>query len=76
MDLDNNDCLVATTPTSAPYDRLGMTAKAIMDAKRVFLHLNGSSKLHALEKAMELKDIYKMPIYAFLDKGLDIYWSP
>ena len=76
MDIDNNDCLVATTPISAPYDRLGMTAKAIMDAKRVFLHLNGSSKLHTLEKAMELKDVYKMPIYAFLDDGLDIYWSP
>ena len=76
MDLDNNDCLVATTPTSAPYERLGMTAKAIMDAKSVFLHLNGSSKLHTLEKAMELKDVYKMPIYAFLDDGLDIYWSP
>ena len=76
MDLDNNDCLVATTPISAPYERLGMTAKSIMDAKRVFLHLNGSSKLHTLEKAMELKDVYKMPIYAFLDDGLDIYWSP
>ena len=76
MDLNNNDCLVATTPTSAPYERLGMTAKAIMDAKSVFLHLNGSSKLHTLEKAMELKDVYKMPIYALLDDGLDIYWSP
>ena len=76
MDLNNNDFLVATTPTSAPYERLGMTAKAIMDAKSVFLHLNGSSKLHTLEKAMELKDVYKMPIYAFLDDGLDIYWSP
>jgi len=76
MDLDNNDCLVATTPTSAPYERLGMPAKAIMDAKRVFLHLNGSSKLHTLEKAMDLKDAFKMPIFAFLDDGLDIYWSP
>jgi 6-phosphogluconolactonase len=76
MDLDNNDCLVATTPASAPYGRLGMTARAIMDAKRVFLHLNGSSKLHTLEKAMNLKDPFKMPIYAFLENGLDIYWSP
>jgi 6-phosphogluconolactonase len=76
MDLDNNDCLVATMPTSAPYERLGMTAKTIMDAKSVFLHLNGSSKLHTLEKAMDLKDAYKMPIFAFLDDGLDIYWSP
>ena len=76
MDLNNNDFLVATTPTSAPYERLGMTAKAIMDAKSVFLHLNGSSKLHTLEKAMDLKDAYKMPIYGFLENGLDIYWSP
>ncbi|MDC0980920.1 6-phosphogluconolactonase [Candidatus Pseudothioglobus singularis] len=76
MDLNNNDCLVATTPTNAPYERLGMTAKAIMDAKNVFLHLNGSNKLHALERAMDLKDAYKMPIYAFLIYGLDIYWSP
>ena len=76
MDLNNNDYLVATSPTSAPYERLGMTAKAIMDAKSVYLHLNGSSKLHTLEKAMDLKDALKMPIYAFLDDGLDIYWSP
>ena len=76
MDLNNNDYLVATTPTSAPYERLGLTARAIMDAKSVFLHVNGSSKLHTLEKAMSIKDPCKMPIYAFLDDGLDIYWSP
>ncbi|MBT3457922.1 MAG: 6-phosphogluconolactonase [Thiotrichales bacterium] len=76
MDLNNDDCLVATTPTSAPYERLSLTAKAIIDAKNVFLHLNGSSKLHTLEEAMNTKDTYKMPIYAFLEDGLDIYWSP
>ena len=76
MDLNNNDCLVATMPTSATHERLGMTAKAIIDAKNVFLHLNGSSKLHTLEKAMDLKSAIEMPIYAFLSDGLDIYWSP
>ena len=76
MDLNNNDCLVATMPTSAAHERLGMTAKAIIDAKNVFLHLNGSSKLHTLEKAMDLKSAIEMPIYALLSDGLDIYWSP
>jgi len=76
MDLNNDDCLVATTPTSAPYERLSLTAKAIIDAKNVFLHLNGSSKLHTLESAMEQKDSSKMPIYTFLENGLSIYWSP
>ena len=44
--------------------------------KNVFLHLNGSDKLHTLELAMTNKDAMKMPIYYFLEKGLKIYWSP
>ena len=47
-----------------------------IDAKNVFLHLNGSSKLHTLESAMEFKDPNKMPIYTFLENGLSIFWSP
>jgi 6-phosphogluconolactonase/glucosamine-6-phosphate isomerase/deaminase len=55
---------------------MSLTAKAIIDSKNVFLHLNGSDKLHTLELAMTNKDAMKMPIYCFLEKGLKIYWSP
>jgi len=76
MDLNTGHTLISTSPKTAPYERISLTAKSIMDAKKIFLHLNGSAKLHTLEEAMSLKDSNKMPIYAFLEHGLDIFWSP
>jgi len=76
MDLNNLNYLISTSPKTAPYQRLSLTARVIIDAKNVFLHLNGSSKLHTLESAMEYKDSSRMPIYTFLENGLNIYWSP
>ena len=76
MNLNNLNCLISTSPKTAPYERLSLTARVIINAKNVFLHLNGSSKLLTLESAMEQKDSSKMPIYTFLENGLSIYWSP
>ena len=76
MDLNNPNMLILTSPKTAPYQRISLTAKVITESKNIFLHLNGSSKLHTLESAMEYKDSSKMPIYAFLENGLSIYWSP
>jgi len=76
MDLNNPNILISISPKTASFDRLSLTARVIIDSKNIFLHLNGSSKLQTLESAMEYKDSNKMPIYAFLEKGLSIYWSP
>jgi len=76
MNLNNSNYLISTSPKTAPYERISLTAKVILDSKNIFLHLNGSSKLHTLEGAMEYKDLNKMPIYTFLKNGLSIYWSP
>ena len=76
MDLNNLNKLISISPKTAPYERISFTAKVIIDSKNIFLHLNGSNKLHTLESVMECKDSSKMPIYAFLEKGLSIYWSP
>ena len=76
MNLNNSNYLISTSPKTAPYERISLTARVIFDSKNIFLHLNGSSKLHTLESAMEYKDLNKMPIYTFLKNGLSIYWSP
>ena len=76
MNLNNSNYLISTSPKTAPYERISLTARVILDSKNVFLHLNGSSKLHTLESAMEFKDPNKMPIYTFLENGLSIFWSP
>ena len=76
MDLNNLNKLISISPKTASYDRISLTAKVIIDSKNIFLHLNGSIKLFTLESAMENRDANKMPIYFFLEKGLNIYWSP
>ena len=76
MDLNTKNTFISITPKTAPYERISLTAKSIFDANQVILHLNGSNKLHTLEKAMNISDSNTMPIYAFLDNGLDIFWSP
>ena len=76
MDLKNPQKCIVTKPKSAPYERISLTFATISKAKQLILHLRGSSKLHTFELAMTLKDAKKMPIYAFTELSLEIYWSP
>jgi 6-phosphogluconolactonase len=76
MDPNYPNFLISTNPKNAPYERISLSAKTISNSKNIYLHLNGSEKLQILETALSLKDINKMPIYNFLKKELDIYWSP
>ena len=76
MDLKNPQKCIVTKPKSAPYERISLTFATISKAKQLILHLRGSSKLHTFELAMTLKDAKKMPIYAFTEQPLEIYWSP
>ena len=76
MNPNNSEGYVMTSPTTALYERISLTYKAISSAKNIILHLNGSHKLKVLELAMTHKNAEKMPIYAFLEETLSIYWSP
>ena len=76
MDPDNQQKCIVTKPKNAPYERISLTFSTISKAKNLILHMRGSSKLHTFEHAMTLKDAKKMPIYAFTEQPLSIYWSP
>ena len=76
MDPDNQQKCILTKPKNAPYERISLTFSTISKAKNLFLHLRGSSKLRTFELAMTLKDSNKMPIYAFTEQSLEIYWCP
>ena len=76
MDPNNQQKCIVTKPKNAPYVRISLTFSTISKAKNLILHLRGSSKLHTFELAMTLKDAKKMPIYAFTEQPLEIYWSP
>ncbi|SVA47592.1 uncharacterized protein METZ01_LOCUS100446, partial [marine metagenome] len=42
MNPGNSEGYVVTSPTTAPYERISLTYKAISSAKNIILHLNGS----------------------------------
>ena len=76
MDPDNQQKCIVTKSKNAPYERISLTFSTISKAKNLILHMRGSSKLNTFELAMTLKDAKKMPIYAFTEQPLEIYWSP
>ena len=76
MDPNNQQKCIVTKPKNAPYERISLTFSTISKAKNLILHLRGSSKLRTFELAMTLKDSNKMPIYAFTEQHLEIYWCP
>ena len=76
MDPNNKQKCIVTKPKNAPYERISLTFSTIIKAKQLILHLSGSSKLQTFEFAMTLRDAKKMPIYAFMEQPLKIYWSP
>ena len=76
MDSKQSLSFFATTGSSAPFERMSMSYTTLMNAKHRVLHLVGFEKLRVLERAVKLEDYLVMPIFAFLQESLTIYWSP
>lgn len=58
--------VLAVAPTTAPYQRMSLSAPRLLNSRQLFLHLVGANKLAVLDKAMAGDDVYAMPIRAFL----------
>ena len=58
--------LLATNPTTAPYQRISFSKNRLMRAKAIYLHLVGAKKLQVLQQAAAGTDVNAMPIRAFL----------
>lgn len=79
MDPDNPDLLCGIVPKTAPYDRVSFTLAALLQSRKIYLHLVGAAKLEVLARAEAGDNVMEMPVRAFLqhpDLDLDIYWAP
>ena len=76
MSADNPNKYIAITPKSAPYQRISLTRSVIANANNTILHITGQEKLNTLELAVNSNDESKMPIVAFLNQTMSIYWCP
>ncbi|OYW92230.1 MAG: 6-phosphogluconolactonase, partial [Alishewanella sp. 32-51-5] len=65
---DNAPVVLATSPTTAPYQRITLSKARLLQSRQLFLHLVGSNKLAVLEQAQAGTDQLAMPIRAFLQQ--------
>ncbi|MBV7545062.1 6-phosphogluconolactonase [Pseudomonas sp. PDM26] len=68
-------CWPMLAPT-VPRQRLTMSRALLASAKHKILSISGSSKLTTLSFALAGDDVTEMPVRAFLQPTLEIYWCP
>ncbi|TDF78368.1 6-phosphogluconolactonase [Pseudomonas sp. H9] len=68
-------CLPMLAP-SVPHQRLSMTRALLATAGLTVLSVQGPGKLATLRAALQGTELNEMPIRAFLQDPLDIYWCP
>ena len=75
--LSGNNKIAAITPPCQPHPRISLTRSAIADGRFRILHIQGEDKLTTLNRALAQPEHWRqMPVRAFLQSGLHIYWSP
>lgn len=68
-------CWPMLAPT-VPHQRLSMSRSLLASAKNKVLSISGQGKLNTLNDALGGTDIAALPIRAFLQPTLEIYWCP
>lgn len=68
-------CWPMLAPT-VPRQRLTMSRALLASAKHKILSISGQSKLTTLSFALAGDDVAEMPVRAFLQPTLEIYWCP
>lgn len=77
LDLTSGDTFIATTPKTAPHQRMSYTLPAIIAAKNIFLHLTGDKKREVLLAALATKNESEKPIKAVVDRApVTLMWAP
>ncbi len=78
LDLSSSALCIAIEPASAPYMRMSLTRRAILDAAHIYLHFEGREKFAVYEEAMRGEDMITMPIRSILkqnEKNVEVYYA-
>jgi len=76
FDLNKETLCISIEPQTAPYTRMSLTLRAILSAKKLYLHMEGNEKLKVFQDAFKNTDIYKTPISAVVnsDKNIEVFY--
>jgi len=73
-----SDCM-AIIPPQGPFERMTLTLPALLDSRKIILHITGEEKKAVLEKALADGPEEQMPIRCILRQQqtpVQIYWAP
>jgi 6-phosphogluconolactonase len=79
LDTSAAPACVAMRAPSAPHERMSLNLSALLDARRLVLHIVGTEKWQVYLKAREPGPVAEFPIRGILHQQqvlVDVFWSP
>lgn len=70
---------VAVNALKAPHARLSLNLAALLDARRIILHIEGEAKWQVYQRARMPGSAAELPVRAILHQkevAVDVYWTP
>jgi 6-phosphogluconolactonase len=70
---------VAINALTAPHARLSLNLAALLDARRIILHIEGESKWQVYHRAKAPVPVAELPVRSVLHQKevpTDVYWAP
>lgn len=77
--MDSGRLCLAITPPAAPHERMTLTLPALLQSRRIILHLAGPGKRAVYEKALADGPVAQMPVRAVLRQTaapVTVFWAP
>lgn len=79
LDVNAPPACVAVNTMSSPHARLSLNLSALLDARRIVLHIQGAKKWAVYQRARAVGSLHELPVRAVLHQQLapvDVFWSP
>lgn len=70
---------IAVNALTAPHARLSLNLAALLDSRRIILHIEGEAKWQVYQKARAAGSAAELPVRAILHQQevpIDVYWAP
>lgn len=70
FDPKNKNFCIAIEPMTAPFLRMSLTLRAILSAKKIYIHFEGKEKIAVYKEVITGEDMYMMPIRSVLNQDI------
>jgi 6-phosphogluconolactonase len=70
---------IAVNALTSPHARVSLNLSALMDSRRIVLHIEGDAKWQVYQRARTAGSTAEMPVRAVLQQKevpVDVYWCP